>query len=281
MKYQIGIIYRQFNRKLKGSLIKDKIRRLLKMINLYPIVNRFLLKFFRYTLPIPNKKLEFFSKFIKEGYLCYDIGAWEGEFTELFLRLGARVIAVEPQLECVKKLQINFGKDNRVKIIGKAAGEKIGNAKMYLCKNYTTISTLSTRWMNESRYARRFEQSEIKIQPVSIITLDSLISLFGVPKFCKIDVEGFEESVLKGLTQPIPFISFEFTIELIDIVEKICKHLSTIGKVLFNCVLHGSEMKFLFQKWVTAEELYHKLNSYKNELLCGDIYVKFIKNKDF
>jgi len=44
-----------------------------------------------------------------------------------------------------------------------------------------------------------------------MVTLDAAtIETFGKPFYCKIDVEGWELDVLKGLSQPIPLISFEF-----------------------------------------------------------------------
>jgi len=33
---------------------------------------------------------------------------------------------------------------------------------------------------------------------------------YGLPHFCKIDVEGFEEQALAGLSRPLPVLSFEF-----------------------------------------------------------------------
>ena len=44
-----------------------------------------------------------------------------------------------------------------------------------------------------------------------VTTLDRLIAQHGVPSFIKIDVEGFEDQVLAGLTHPVPALSFEFT----------------------------------------------------------------------
>jgi hypothetical protein len=42
-----------------------------------------------------------------------------------------------------------------------------------------------------------------------MITLDQLIATYGKPFFIKIDFEGHEANVLRGLTQPVPFLSFE------------------------------------------------------------------------
>jgi hypothetical protein len=45
---------------------------------------------------------------------------------------------------------------------------------------------------------------------VNVATLDSLIDEFGVPDYAKIDVEGFDLEVLRGLSRPIPLLSFEY-----------------------------------------------------------------------
>lgn len=45
---------------------------------------------------------------------------------------------------------------------------------------------------------------------VDVPTLGHAIEQFGLPVYCKIDVEGFELLVLQGLSQAIRTISFEF-----------------------------------------------------------------------
>src|SRR3990170_9003057 len=47
---------------------------------------------------------KFYLQFIKPGTLCFDIGASVGFFSEAFLDLGAKVIAVEPIDENFKRL---------------------------------------------------------------------------------------------------------------------------------------------------------------------------------
>jgi hypothetical protein len=44
-----------------------------------------------------RKRLTFYRNFIRNGDLCFDIGANIGTRTEAFLELGAKVVAVEPQ----------------------------------------------------------------------------------------------------------------------------------------------------------------------------------------
>ena len=44
---------------------------------------------------------------------------------------------------------------------------------------------------------------------VEMTTLGSLITAHGIPRYIKIDVEGHEVHVLRGLPQPVPFVSFE------------------------------------------------------------------------
>ena len=49
-------------------------------------------------------KTKFYSKLIQNGDLCFDVGANVGNRTEAFLKLGARIVAVEPQPECIAVL---------------------------------------------------------------------------------------------------------------------------------------------------------------------------------
>ena len=280
LKHYLGIIYRELNMNIKILSINKYIYTLFKTLRLNSPIKWLFYKIDRYFLQVSKEKLKIFSQFIKEGDLSFDIGAWQGEYVEMFLKLGARVIAVEPQQRCVKILKILYGKNRKVKIIGKAVGEKSGRGEIALCLKQTQKATMSSRFRTESRHAKICNWTIM--QPVSITTLDSLIQLFGIPKFCKIDVEGFEESVLKGLSYPIPFISFEFHKELLDIVKKCCDLLSVIGKVKYNCIIHSSNSmeKFLFPRWVKEEKLHNELNFHKGKRLSGDIYAKFIKNEN-
>jgi hypothetical protein len=132
---------------------------------------------------------------------------------------------------------------------------------------------MSSKLKNEGRFSKDHKWTTQK--KVSVTTLDNLILSYGLPRFCKIDVEGFEESALKGLTKPIPFISFEFTREFFDDAKKCINHLLSLAYVEFNCSL-GESKKFLFQKWISPDELYEKIADLDDPLLWGDIYARFL-----
>src|SRR5688572_28540682 len=60
-----------------------------------------------------QQMLEFYRQFLAPGELCFDVGANVGNRVKIFLKPGARVVAVEPQRECVRTLRAAFGRDPR------------------------------------------------------------------------------------------------------------------------------------------------------------------------
>jgi len=217
-----------------------------------------------------RKCLAFYSQFIHKDNLCFDVGAHEGNRTEIFLKLGAKVVAVEPQESCINQLRQKFSKKAKFTLVNKGLSDREGELTLYICRDATTISTFSNKWKT-GRFSD-YKWGENKLVPVT--TLDNLIKKFGLPVFCKIDVEGFELKVLKGLSQPISYISFEFTKEFFNDAKFCIDYLfSYLGYQEFNCSL-GESMCMLFQNWVRPKELYQRLGSINDSLLWGDIYAK-------
>jgi FkbM family methyltransferase len=216
----------------------------------------------------------FYRQFVQKGDLCFDVGANMGNRAAILLDLGARVICIEPQPACVIRLHKRFGKNRSVVIVEAALGEKEGGGDLAICEKEPTISTMSQRWQSEGRFAGKNVWT--KTVPVAVTTIDRLIARYGTPAFCKIDVEGFEVPVLKGLSKPIPVISFEFTREFFSGDAKTCiDHLLSIGPAAFNASF-GESMTLLWERWVNPEELYERLEAEDDALLWGDIYAKFV-----
>ena len=219
-----------------------------------------------------QKMLRFYGQFIKKGDLCFDIGANMGSRTKAFLKLGSRVVCVEPQETCLQVLYKELGNDKNAVIVGKAVGRRVGYGEIAICEDAPTISTMSNKWENEGRFSKNYNWTER--QQVCLITLDSLILEYGLPRLCAIDVEGFENEVLSGLTKRIPYIYFEFTVEFFDDAKKCINYLLQMDYVKFNCSIEES-MKFLLPTWVNSEELYKKINLLEDNLLWGYIFARF------
>lgn len=249
------------------------VRRFLKMIGLYGAFLKLngILNYSSNKNPEVPVALDIYKKLIKEGDTCFDVGANLGLITDVLLGLGARVIAIEPQKSCVAVLNEKFHNNKRVSIVDKALDDHEGMEEISICEVAPTISTMSDKWKNKGRFSGDYEWE--KKQTVEVTTLDRLIDIYGVPTFCKIDVEGFELQVLKGLSKKIAYISFEFTKEFFDDAKACMNHMLTISPARFNCTLHDSK-NLLFSDWVSSEELIQRLENEKNLLSSGDIYVK-------
>ena len=229
-----------------------------------------------------KKLLKFYSRFIKKDDLCFDIGANYGRRTEIFLKLGARVVAVEPQDACMQELEKKYGSNKRVILVKKAISDKQGEEELMISDSHT-LSSMSKEWINSIKSSDMFFVSTQafswqKTAKVRVTTLNHLIKEYGKPAFLKIDVEGYEYKVLKSLSEPIKVISFEFTPTQVFILSaiNIVKHLASIGEVKFNYSF-GESISLVLNEWVGPDEISNiLLNLPKKTPISGDIYARFI-----
>jgi hypothetical protein len=137
-----------------------------------------------------------------------------------------------------------------------------------------TVSSLSWDWIEAVATSGRFsdilwERREL----VRVTTLDKLIRAYGVPRFVKIDVEGFEHEVLRGLSSPVPYLSFEFTPEFGGNAYDSIDRLSQLSMGLFN-YSQGESMRLALGAWVGAAELKSVLSRLfaDDPMAFGDVY---------
>jgi len=161
----------------------------------------------------------FYTHFIKEGALVFDIGAHVGDRTLAFRRLGCRVVAVEPQPALCRTLRLIHGRDKNVSLVQAAVGAEEGKTAFYVNSSNPTVSTASRAFIDSANAGAPGWHGQIwdSAVEVEVVTLDGLIGRFGMPDFVKIDVEGFEDRVLDGLSMPLPQFSFEFTTHQKDV----------------------------------------------------------------
>lgn len=256
--------------------MNDLINKFLRSIDIYDYLKLFKDKYFKNPSEVEheNKLEQFYGTFIKSGDLCFDIGASYGNRSQTFINLGAKVVALEPQIDPFKFLNRKF--KNKIIIENKAVSSTKGKMKM-LVSDYSALSSLSPQWV-ETVSKKRFSGIKWdKTIEVDVVTIDMLIQKYGIPDFCKIDVEGHEYELLKGLTVPIKMLSFEFTIpEFKDIAIDCINYLSSLGKILCN-YSQGEKLEFGLNRWLEKEDfISFFINLNDPNIVDGDIYIKFI-----
>ena len=209
-----------------------------------------------------KQELAFFRKTLvgfRRNDLIFDIGANRGVKTEIFLKLGARVIAVDPDVSNQKTLTERFVahrlRRKPVVVVGKAVSDRNGHETFWVSEPGFEMNTLSAKWTktlekNPARFGRTFQFSQQR--QVETITLDDMISTYGRPFYIKIDVEGYEPNVLNGLQTAVPYLSFE--VNLPDFRSEGEQCIARLREIaangVFNCAV-GDRLMFL--EWMSYD----------------------------
>ena len=209
------------------------------------------------------------------GDLVFDVGAHLGDRTAAFAALGARVVALEPQPAVRRWLERIVGLSERVTVSGEAVGRTVGTARLAVSKRTPTLSTLADDWrakMPEANPTFRNVRWEETVE-VPVTTLDALIERYGVPRFCKIDVEGYEAEVLAGLSEPVPGLSVEFVSGGLEVAVACVRRLEALGSYEFNAI-RGERRTFKFDGWQTGESMARWLRDGAGGASSGDVYAR-------
>jgi len=199
---------------------------------------------------------------LQRGGLIFDIGANRGYKTGMFLRLGARVVSVEPDEASQTLLEqqfINYRlRKPAMVIVPKAVSDKSAVEKMWIDAPGSALNTLSDKWAETLRHdGDRFGEGLefAKFKEIETVSIDDLVAEHGLPFYIKIDVEGHELKALQGMHRPVPYLSFEvnlpeFRQEGIECVRCL-ENIASTG--LFNYTADCREGMAL-KDWVTAQD---------------------------
>lgn len=215
-----------------------------------------------------------YRPFVAPGSLCFDIGAHTGSRVRCWRALGARVLALEPQADLAALLQRWHRGDPQVTVIEQAVGAEPGAARLYHSERHPTVSTLDDGWVRQAADVPSFRGVVWQPGPqVAVTTLDALIAAHGLPRFVKIDVEGLELAVLRGLSQPVPALSFEYLPALRERAAGCVHRLAQLGDYEFNHSV-GESLLLAGDRWLDAAGIGEWLGRLHASAGSGDVYAR-------
>ena len=213
-----------------------------------------------------------YSRFLRAGDLAFDIGSHVGDRIGSFRRLGARVLALEPQPLCARAIRTIYAGDDGVTLLEAACGNEPGTVTLRVNSANPTVTTASPEFVAAADGAGGWDGQVWDAQvEVPCTTLDALISGHGSPAFAKIDVEGFEAVVLDGLSRPLPALSFEFTTIQRDVALACLSRLAALGRYSFDVAL-GESQALTFGHWISGDAMAAHIAALPHEANSGDVY---------
>jgi FkbM family methyltransferase len=228
-----------------------------------------------YGVPLRNRALaRFYAQFVRPGDLCFDIGAHVGNRLWALSKLGARVVALEPQPQCMRLLRRWYGHHPDIELIEQAVGAAPGTRTLFVSERTPTVTTLSQNWITAVGATLGFAGVRWdRSIPVCVNTLDELIARYGEPAFCKIDVEGTELDVLRGLSHPLKALSFEYIPAATDIAVACVDRLGELGPYEYNWS-PGELPRLRSSTWLGPTQMANLLQRMPVRERSGDVYAR-------
>ena len=219
---------------------------------------------------------QFYAQFVGAGALCFDIGAHVGNRVGALLQLGANCVAVEPQPAFAALLRWFYGRHPAFRLEQTALGAATGTAALQISRRTPTVSTTAADWKERVGRSASFARvSWDETVPTEMTTLDRLIERYGLPNFCKIDVEGSELSVLQGLSRPLPLLSLEYIPAVVADALACVARLECLGAYEYNWST-GESQRLRADRWLSADEMESRLRSFASDEPSGDFYARLI-----
>lgn len=192
--------------------------------------------------------------------LLFDIGANRGDATVAGLKKGYTVIALEPAPKIFSELVKSFIYNPKV-IPLKFAVSSADNEMVNLYEaDEDGLSSINEDWLTKE--GMPYSGKNHRVVKARTVTIDSLVDLYGKPDLMKIDVEGAEWSVFKGMTKKYGALTFEWTDVTLKEHQEQIEYLKSLGYTKVGPQFIETHLEepteyydidtFNFQDWLTT-----------------------------
>jgi FkbM family methyltransferase len=147
-----------------------------------------------------------------DNSLIYDVGAHNGSDTAFYLKKGFHVIAIEAIPEFCSALKEKFSEyvaSGHLNVLNLAVSGTTGHVDFYVYDNASAQGTANPDWVKRNITLGRGTARKIS---VSSAGLADIMKEHGIPRYCKIDIEGNDLealATLEGLAEKPKFVSIE------------------------------------------------------------------------
>lgn len=255
-------------REMKTRIEKAARQRLLGSALFFPVRENYQRVFAREKWVKRARMRAFYAQFVRRSELVFDVGAHLGVYAECFTALGAKVVAIEPNPACRELLKL-FARNRDIQVENCAAGDAPGKTHLHICVDYSSISTVDEDFYDEARHSSRHGPTRwLEPLDVDVVTLDQLAARYGIPSFVKIDVEGFDDHVIRGISFAPEFLSFEFNRDIPQVALRCLDTPLLKSGYMFNYSCSASGLASV--QWMSAAELSDRIFSAENYF--GDVF---------
>lgn len=232
-------------------------------------------------IPGRSRRLaRFYGPLVQPGDLCFDIGAHVGNRSLALARLGARVVAFEPQPAFASYLRRALRRHDHITLIEAAVGATVGDIVLHVSRRTPTVTTTDQTWIDTVENSNGFAKVSWDAQvTVAQTTLDAMIDRYGVPRLCKIDVEGGEATVLAGLSRPIPLVSFEYMPASRLVAAACIDRLEALGRYTYRATV-GESIQVVDDKTWTPDEARDWIFRLPDGARSGDLHARLVADDD-
>lgn len=231
-----------------------------------------------------NHKISFLKKMLLEGYFI-DIGASYGEFSKVLEPLQKEIFCIEPNKYVFECLKDTFKNNKKVKLLNNAVSDKSVKLSFPSKIANSGNSTLINEKLKKIYSAYDYISKINVLNEVETIRLSEFIEN-NIPQDnaiinIKIDVEGFEELIIKDLlnykylNQNQIFIMFENNMKFKDQLKNIRNLLEKFKELNFKFYSIPSQMENMNDSMEKNIDL-NNIDFNKDSEICLTNYRKLI-----